>query len=282
METCKRVLGSPWFDRFIIAVVVANCIAIGAQTYELSPETERALNIFDTCCVAIYVIEIAMRIAVEKKAFFKSGWNNFDLAIVVACLIPVGVLPVPPQIARVLRVFRSLRVFLALSALKPMRVIVASIGRSIPSVSWTIVLLLVVYYVYGVAGVDMYGEEYPQYFGNLSTAFFTLFELTTMENWISMAEDVMANHDFAWVYFLSFLLIAAYVIVNIVLGIIVNALERSSREIEEEELRATSQLQDELGQLREQLERVSAMLDTPATRKAIHEAEADADAVETR
>lgn len=216
------------FDIFISCVIVFNCIILGIQTMRTSSEIEVALAFADKACLAIYVVEIFLRFISNPRKYFKSGWNLFDVAIVLLSIIP-DLLPFPPQVARIIRIFRILRVLLLVSALKPLRRIITSLLKSLPSIFWTVFLLAVISYVYGISGYYLFGQDYPEYFGDLGSTLFTLFQLTTLENWAEIARDIMSTEPAAAVYFISFILISAFIIVNVVVGVIVSSIEETTR-----------------------------------------------------
>lgn len=216
------------FDIFIVAVIIFNSILIGVQTLPLPIEVASALEYLDTTCLLIYIIEIVLRFISNPKAYFKSGWNIFDFTIVLLSVLP-NLIPFPIQMARILRVFRTLRVLLLISAFEPLRRIIVSLVRSLPSIAWTAILLCIFCYLYGIAGFYLYGESFPEYFGSLGTTFFTLFQLTTLENWAEIARDVMALQPASAIYFISFILVSAFIIVNVVVGIIVSSIEETAR-----------------------------------------------------
>lgn len=224
----SQVVNGRVFEIVITCIVIFNCIVIGVQTANISFEARHILNIVDGLCLAIYVLEIALKFIANPREYFKSGWNIFDFLVVLVSVLPL-VLPFPPQIARIIRVLRTLRVLLLVSALEPLRVIVASLLRSLPSIFWTVFLLCIVCYVYGIAGFYLFGESFPEYFGDLGSTFFTLFQLTTLENWAEIARDVMSFEPWAALYFISFILIAAFIIVNVIVGVIVSSLEETTK-----------------------------------------------------
>lgn len=256
----RRVVQAKYFDPIIIIVVLLNCVVIALQTMQWSEEITFLLDVIDNCCLAIYVIEIVFRIVADGKNFFKQGWCWFDLIIVTLSLIPLSVFPFPAQAMRLIRVFRAMRAFLLVSAFKPLRIIVESIFKSLPSVAWTIFLLIVIFYIYAVAGIYLFGEGYPEYFADLPSAFFTLFQLSTMESWSSVAREALSMHPLTAFYFISFILISAYIVLNVVVGIIVAALEEATTREDIMSENPHMILRVELNQLHEQIEKVNYLL----------------------
>lgn len=277
MDTAREVfrffIGNRFFDLFIFGVVVINCVVIALETCELSEPAAMACWLINAICLLIYVVEIAMKLVVFGKGFFKSKWNIFDFVIVAVSLIPSAILPFPAQTMRLLRAFRAMRALLVVSAFKPLQIIVESIFKSLPSVVWTMLLLFVVTYVYAIAGFYLFGTTYPEYFGDLPSTFFTLFQLTTMENWADVARQIMEMNGWSALYFVSFVIIGAFIIVNVVVGIIVSALEHAATHADILEENPEMSLRVELEQLHEQIERVNYLLDANKQKKPIGESE---------
>lgn len=263
----KAIIEHKFFDPFILFVVTINCIVIALQTCPLSPSGEAACAAINNLCLLIYVAEIGMKLSVYGKGFFKSGWNMFDFTIVAFSLIPSSILPFPAQAMRLIRAFRAMRALLVVSAFKPLQTIVESIFRSLPSVAWTMFLLFIVTYIYAIAGFYLFGEQYPEYFGDLASTFFTLFQLTTMENWADVARQIMEMNGWAAFYFISFVIIGAFIIVNVVVGIIVGALEHAATHADILEENPEMSLRTELEQLQEQIDRVNYLLETNKHRR---------------
>lgn len=255
-EKIRALVESKPFENVILVVILINAITIGIQTMPLDPELAWALEVFDWICLAIYIIEAILKITAWGGNYFRSGWNIFDFTIIVLCCIPTGALPVSVQIARVFRIFRVFRVFRLVSAFKQMRVIIEAIGRSIPGVAWTAGLLLIIYYVFAVIGVQSFGEAFPEWFGDIGASFYTLFQVMTLESWsMGISRPVMEVFPWAWAYFVPFVITSAFIIVNVVVGIIVNVVDeaKSAAEHEERLLRQSEEGYDPAADLTEQL-----------------------------
>lgn len=241
-----------------------NAVTIGFQTTHLSPEVAHALAVFDNVCLAIYIVEAVLKLIAWRGDYFRDGWNIFDFTIVVLCCIPTGIIPFPVQVARVLRVLRVFRVLRLVSMFREMRIIIEALGRAIPGVAWTALLLIIVYYVFAVIGTNMFGEVFPEWFGDLGKSFYTLFQVMTLESWsMGISRSVMEVFPWAWAYFVPF------VIVNIVVGIIVDVVDQTHRQAKDEDLEERRKMEglspdDELlkqvALLKERVERVDALV----------------------
>ena len=269
-EKIRSLVESKAFENFILVVIVANAIAIGVQTSHPTGGLEQGLAIFDYVCLGIYIIEAILKIIAYGGGYFRSGWNVFDFTIVVLCCIPTGIIPFPVQVARVFRIFRVFRVFRLISAFKEMRVIIQAIGRAVPGVMWTAFLLFIIYYVFAIIGTDCFGEEFPDWFGNIGASFYTLFQVMTLESWsMGISRPVMEVFPWAWAYFVPFVIASAFIIVNVVVGIIVDVVDqaRGATEAEERAARqsqegydARADLIEQVSLLKQQAEHVEALL----------------------
>lgn len=219
---------------FIIAVIIINAIALGLET---SPFMQRhiggALVLLDKVVLAIFVVEILVKMFAFRWRFFTSGWNLFDFSIVAIALVPGSG---PLSILRALRILRVLRL---LSSIKRLRMIIESLLAAIPSMGWIIVLLLMVFYIFAVMGTQLFGAAFPQWFGSIGASMFTLFQVMTLESWsMGIARPLMQEFPHAYLYFVPFIIISSLTILNVFIGIIVNTMQALHHEEETAE-RAT-------------------------------------------
>ena len=253
------IVESTVFQRFIIIVIVLNSITIGVETFHLPEGINRALVAFDALCLGVYVIELSLKFVAYGRRFFKDPWNVFDLIIVLVCLVPAGIIPVPVQVFRIVRIFR---VFRLISAFKQMRVIVEALGKSIPGVCWTAFLLVIVYYIFAVIGVSLFGQAFPDWFGTVGRSFYTLFQVMTLESWsMGISRPVMEVYPMAWLYFVPFVMISAFIIINVVVGIIVGTIDEANQEIAYEEAQVNKEsLESEFYKLKSQMDKVETLI----------------------
>ena len=260
-ENARALVDSPRFHSFIIFIILIDAVAVGVSTFDLNPGLEMALKVIDYLCLMVYIIETVLKLYAWRSDYFKDGWNIFDFIIITMSMIPDSLLPIPLRVARIMRLFRVGRVFKLVSAFKQLRVIVEAIGRSMSGVAWTALLLILVMYVFDVAGFPLFGEAFPQYFDNLGNGFFTLFEILTLEGWNEIAHNVIDVYPAAWLYFVPYVIISAFIMINVVTGIIINAVDESTQierinRYDSEE----AQLVTELGELKAQVETVQYLL----------------------
>lgn len=266
-DSIRNLVESQGFQVFIAVVICLNAVSIGFETAKPPGEVLDLLVAFDLLCLGIYIVEAGMKLYVYHVDYFKDGWNMFDFAIIVASLaallrsVLAIAMPVPIQIARTIRLFRVIRVFKLVSLFSKLRIIVESIGRSIPSVLWTCLLLFIVTYVFDVAGVFVFGDEFPDYFGDLAAGLLTLFQVLTLEGWPEIARPIIQVYPLAWLYFVPFIVITAWIMLNIILGIILDTIEESRQASRVEPGATDVQLATELAELKAQIETVQRLID---------------------
>jgi len=221
---CRRLASSPRFQSAVLAVIVANAFLIGLET---SPAAwfrfGTAFRWLNAAVQAFFVVEIAVRLlahAPRLHRFFADGWNVFDFAIVALSLLPAA-----GPLATVARLARLLRALRLVSALPELRLIVGTMLRSIPSLGNVVVLLGLILYVYAVVGVHLFAAADPAHWGSLPRAALTLFEILTLEGWVDLMDASLAATPWAWVYYVSFVVLAVFVVINLFIAIVINNLE---------------------------------------------------------
>jgi len=230
-EKAKQFVEKNSVQNFIIALIIFNSITIGMETSgAIMNSFGNILLLIDKIILAIFVIEILLKLYAYGFGFFKSGWNVFDFTIVAIALLPAsGVLAV----LRSLRIFRSLRL---IKNVPKLRFIVESLFHSLPSLVWIFVLLALVFYVFSVIGTKLFGADYPQWFGTLATSMFSLFQIMTLEGWAEISRAVMYKYPFANIYFILFILLASYTTLNIFIAIVVNTMAEVQQKVSVEEV----------------------------------------------
>ena len=268
MEKLKKFVESSVFQNTILIVIVINSIVLGLQTSsEVNNSIGGVLEVIDLICLGIFVAEMLLKMGAYKFfGYFKSGWNWFDFIIVMTSILSGLAILSSFRILRVFRVFRSLkglRGFKMVSSLKPLQIIISAIGKSLPGISWTALLLLIIYYIFSIIGVSQFGEVFPDWFGNIPKAMYTLFQVMTLESWsMGISRPVMAEFDFAWAYFVPFVLISAFIMMNVVVGIVVNAISEVAEmnKKEEHEENGTAEIKAEIDAVKEHLGKLEEML----------------------
>ena len=218
-EKVKQFVEKNSVQNFIIILIIFNSITIGMETSSVIMTTfGSTLLLIDKIILAIFVIEILLKLYAYGLGFFKSGWNIFDFSIVAIALLPAsGSL----AILRALRIFRSLRL---IKNVPRLRFIVESLFHSLPSLLWIFVLLALVFYVFAVIGTKLFGTAFPEWFGNIGASLFSLFQIMTLEGWAEISRSVMNVYPLSNIYFILFILLASYTTLNIFIAIVVNTM----------------------------------------------------------
>ena len=235
-RTAARLVEQDWFTYLVFGVIVLNAAVIGAETYQGFERDNRGLLTgLNDACLAFFVVELALRITAfgrRPQNFFRSGWNSFDFVIIAASFVPgLG------QSTTVLRLVRLLRVVRLVSLLPGLRVLLVAVGRSIPPVASVAALAVLIVYVYGVVGWILFHDEIPDRWGDIGTAMLNLFVMLSLENLPQNLEEGMEVHPWSWLYFVSFALMASFLLLNLLIGIIINSMEEA-RQIEHARERA--------------------------------------------
>jgi voltage-gated sodium channel len=276
-QLARRIAESRAFQHFITVVILLAGALVGVET---SPAALAAyggvLHALDTIVLGIFVVEIAIKLAAEGARpwrYFKDPFNVFDFTIVAASLLPFG-----GQYVTVLRLLRLLRVLRLVHALPQLQILVSALLKSIPSMLYVGVFLALLFYVYGVAGVFLFGQNDPARFGALDTAMLTLFTVVTLEGWADLMYTQLhgCTPSEAWcrapeahpvvapVYFVSFVLFGTMIVLNLFIGVIMNSMQQAALETERaEELRLRkvgspeAHIQEELGDLHRAAEQLA-------------------------
>ncbi len=246
---------------FITILIVLNALAAGAMTYLADDSAmERVLNVFCDVSIVIFIIEILIRIFCGRsvKDFFKgedAGWNWFDLIVTVVSSLSFfgGIEGVVG--ARAIRILRELRLLRVVSGSSNMKRIFHALIYSLPQISWASLFFVLLYYIYGIIGVEMFGA-FSEKFDTLHHTFLTLLQLMTFDDWTAVTNELVECSPFAWVYTVSFLIFAAYILANLIVGIVVDALN----EVREQEEMEHSDIEREFSKLEEQIESVKRLV----------------------
>ncbi len=225
----RRITDSGWFQHGITAVIIANGVVIGLDTSQAIREAHPVLLFaLNKLFLAIFVVEAAIKIGAEHphpSRYFKDGWNVFDFTIVV-----ISLLPATGELATLARLARLLRVLRLVSALPELRLIVATLVRSIPSMGHVIMLMSIIFYVYGVAGYHLFHEVDPTHWRTLGISLLSLFRIVTLEDWTDIMYAAMATHSWAWAYFVSFVVLGTFVVINLFIAVVLNNLDEAKQE----------------------------------------------------
>jgi len=219
-----RWVESPRVQKFIIAVILVNGLILGLETSDRLMESYGSVLVFlDTLCLGIFLVEIALKLAAYRWSFWRSGWNWFDFFVVAIALVPNAG---PWAVLRSLRILRVLRLLTVMPQLKR---VVAAFIHAIPGLSGVIILMLVFFYTMAVLATNLFGAAFPDWFGTLGASLFSLFQIMTLESWsMGIVRPVMEVFPWAWAFFVPFIVIATFTILNLFIGIIVSTMQELS------------------------------------------------------
>ena len=254
------IVHSLWFQRVIIAVILLAGILAGVETSATIRDRHGSLlYALDTLVLIVFIVEMALKVAAYGRQpwrYFQDGWNVFDFIIVAVCCLPMD-----SQFAAVFRLARGLRLLRLVTAVPKLQLLVGALLKSIGAMGYVTLLLALVFYIYAVAGVHLFGSADPKHFGSLSAALLSLFRLITLDNWADIFQSVSITSRLpAVLYFVSFILLGTMIMLNLFIGIIMNSMAEMHAEIEQSDrtrhLTEAGQttLQDELALFERQID----------------------------
>ncbi len=237
MDWLRKVVENPLTERVIMALILINAVTLGLETSESAMERYGPLLIaIDRIAIAIFVVEILARLVVRRAAFFRDGWNIFDMVVVGVAVAPATA---AFSVLRALRVLRLLRLITAVPALQR----VVGLIRALPGMGSILLLIGLIFYVAAVMAVNLYGRDFPEQFGTLGRSLFTLFTVMTLEGWVDdVVRPILAKHPYAWIFFISFIVVTTFTVLNLIIGIIVNAIQEEHAATESAERKAEREM----------------------------------------
>ena len=209
------------FVNVITAVILANAVTLGLETSDnIMAAHGNLIRAVDHVILGVFVVELILKLFALGSRFFKSGWNLFDFAVVAISLFPASG---PFAVLRALRVLRVLRV---LTIVPSMRRVVGGLLAALPGLGSIAMVLLLVYYVFGVIATQVFGDRFPDWFGTLGRSLYTLFQVMTLESWsMGIVRPLMEVFPYAWMFFIPFILVATFTMLNLFIGVIVSAMQ---------------------------------------------------------
>jgi len=237
-ERARAVVDNRRFQQVIIGVIVLNAITLGLETStSLMASIGDLLHVIDRATLSIFVLEIIVRLYAYGWRFFRDSWNVFDFLIVGISLVPAS------GALSVLRTMRVLRVLRLISAFPAMRRVVSGLLTAVPGMASIAALLALIIFVAGVMATKLFGAIAPEFFGDLGTTLFTLFQIMTGEAWPDIARTVMAQAPLAWIFFVVYILVSSFAVLNLFIAVIVSSMEQGATNelVETEERNAEAQ-----------------------------------------
>ncbi len=251
MERLRQLVTSPRTERFILALIILNAITLGLETSPwVMARVGPVLLWLDKAVLAVFVVEVAARIAVHRAAFFRDPWSLFDFTIVAIALVPAS------GAFSVLRALRILRVLRMITLVPSLRRVVGALISALPGMGSISLLLGLIFYVASVMATKLFAADFPQWFGSIPASAYSLFQIMTLESWsMGIVRPVMEVHPYAWTFFVPFILCTTFTMLNLFIGIVVNAMQS---EHEEEAKAERQKLENEMRQASEERQQVHA------------------------
>lgn len=221
IEHLKRVVEAESFQRFIVVIILINAVTLGLETSETAmARAGAALYVIDRIILGIFVAELAAKLVVYRRRFFASGWNLFDLAV-----IGVSVIPATGNFS-ILRALRILRVLRLLSVMPQLRRVIEALMHAMPGMGSIGLVLALIYYVSAVLATKLFAASFPDWFGSIGASMYTLFQLMTLESWsMGIVRPVMEVYPWSWLFFVPFIIVTSFAVLNLVIAIIVNSMQ---------------------------------------------------------
>lgn len=261
----QRVVNHAFFEYSIVTLILINAVVLGLETStEIMASYEHLLTLSSDIILGFFILEAVLKmiaVAPRVSLYFKDGWNLFDFSVIVLSLLPAT-----GELAMVARLARLLRIMRLISTIPELRLIVSTLIRSLPGMSHVIMLMGVIFYMYGVAGYHLFSIHDPQHWGTLGISLLTLFRVVTLEDWTDLMYTAMEMNSYSWIFFVSFVVMGTFVIINLFIAVVLNNLDEAKqdqlRELQGpvsknemlEELQTTRQA---LQRLQEKLERMT-------------------------
>ncbi|MEM8536623.1 MAG: ion transporter [Pseudomonadota bacterium] len=220
------LLDTAWLRNFIVAVIIFNAIILGLETSQrVMAQAGPLITLLDRICLAIFVAEITAKLFAYRGAFFRSGWNIFDFVIVGVALVPGN------GGLSVLRAMRILRVLRVISVVPSLRRVVEGFVTALPGMGSVFLLMGIVFYIASVMATKLFGASFPEWFGTLGRSGYSLFQIMTLESWsMGIVRPVMEVYPYAWVFFVPFIMVTTFAVVNLLVGLIVNSMQDAHAE----------------------------------------------------
>ncbi|MDJ0926701.1 MAG: ion transporter [Gammaproteobacteria bacterium] len=220
-HSLRAFVESNAFNASILVVIVVNAVTLGLETSStVMAAAGPLLQVIDRAALMLFTVELALKLYVYRADFFRRGWNVFDLVVVSIAWLPAGG---PLSVLRALRILRVLRL---ISLVPQMRTVVGALFSALPGMAAIVAVLLLVFYVAAVMATKLFGGDFPQWFGSIGESMYTLFQIMTLESWsMSIVRPVMEVYPLAWAFFVPFVIVTSFAVLNLFIALIVNSMQ---------------------------------------------------------
>jgi voltage-gated sodium channel len=253
---------SKGFTNFILTIIFLNAVVIGFQAYpSIDAEYAGLFAVVDLIFLSIFAFEMVVKIIAYRGDYFKDGWNLFDFCIVILSFAFMN-----SQFVSMLRILRVLRILRTISSIRSLRRIVTSLFMAVPTIGSISLLMIIIFFIYAVVGATFFGEISPVFFGDLTKAVITLFQIATFDDWANIYRPIAEQYPVSLAYFVSFILVAVFIVLNLVVGEIVNNASNIPNEIEEDteaikkDVHEIKEDTSEIAQLRKEVRELKLLL----------------------
>jgi len=261
--TLARHIESRPTQAVLITLILINAVILGLETSEaIMARWGSVLVASDRAILAVFVVEIGLKLAIWRGRFFRDPWSVFDFIVVSIALIPAAG---PLAVLRALRVLRVLRL---ISMVPSMRRVAGGLLAAIPGLGSVVGIIAVILYVFSVIATKLFSEHFPQWFGTLGESAYTLFQIMTLEGWADIARSVMEVYPIAWLFFVIFILVSTFTMLNLFIAVVVTSMQSEhAREIDVERTNASPEadLSRELAEMRSEMHRLRVLLQQNAS-----------------
>ena len=224
----NAIRSNPLFEIIVVGVILFSALLAGAKTYDIPPTFLNIVVWLDYSITVFFLVEISIRFFAEERKwqFFKSGWNIFDSLIVIVSLIPIE----DSELALVGRLIRIFRVLRMVSVIPELRTLLNSLLKALPQLGYVALLMFIIVYIYAAVGTTFFAKINPTLWGDITVSMLTLFRVMTFEDWTDVMYETMAVHPLSWAFYVSFIFLNAFAFLNMLIGIVVNVMEKESAE----------------------------------------------------
>ncbi|MFV0492531.1 MAG: ion transporter [Pseudorhodobacter sp.] len=229
-ERVRNWICTPLIQQLIICVILFNALLLGLETSSrIMAWAGPVIRFLDSICLAIFVLEIALKLFADRARFFLSGWNIFDFLIIGISIIPGA------QTFSVLRALRILRILRVVSVAPSLRRVVEGFVKALPGMGSVFLLMGLLFYIGSVMATKLFGPAFPEWFGTIGHSAYSLFQIMTLESWsMGIVRPVMQQFPYAWAFFVPFIVVTTFAVVNLLVGLIVNSMQEA-HSVEENE-----------------------------------------------
>ncbi len=256
-DFCQKITKSHFFEQVILGVIIINALVIGVETSpDLAHKFAAFFKLFHQIVLLVFILEAAIKIIAEYPRvdrYFRNPWNIFDFTILILSFLPAsGSFATAARLARILRVTRLI------SAVPELRIIICTLLKSLPGMMHIILLLGILFYIYGILGIYLFRDLDPEHWGSLGKALLTLFGIVTLEGWVDIMENLLPYSPHSWLFFVSLIILGTFMFINLFVAVVINNLHDTRKEIDgaDGSIQETKAIRDEIQRIHQTLKSI--------------------------